>query len=87
MIPKRPTSGCPYGTFDSLNTCFCEDHCSWDICRLVNPPNGCLSRIKGEVIWVWDNNEDAWAAQGNVSLSNFHYSRRLFCKVKLKALI
>ena len=78
MIPKIPESGCPLGTFKGIDTCFCEDHCSWEICRLINPPYGCLSRIGVEVYWLWDNNEDAWAAQrGNVALSNFHNFRQL----------
>ena len=64
MIPKRPTSGCPYGTFDSMNTCFCEDHCSWETCRLITPPQDCLSRIDGEAIWNWDGVKHAWVAQG-----------------------
>ena len=76
MIPKIPFGGCPPGTFKGINTCFCEDHCSWEICRLINPPNGCLSRIETEAYWLWDNNEDVWVAQGNVALSNFHYFRR-----------
>ena len=64
MIPKRPASGCPSGTFDSLNTCICEDHCSWDACRLINPPQKCLSRIYGDAIWNWDGVKHAWVAQG-----------------------
>ena len=64
IIPKRPASGCPSGTFDSLKTCFCEDHCSWETCRLINPPQDCLSRIDGEAIWNWDGVEHAWVAQG-----------------------
>ena len=64
IIPKRPASGCPSGTFDSMNTCFCEDHCSWEACRLINPPHNCLTRIDGEAIWFWDAVNDAWVAQG-----------------------
>ena len=68
-----PDSGCPPSTFKGIDTCFCEDHCNWEICRLTNPPLGCLSRMEAEVFWLWDNNENAWAAQGNTALSNFHY--------------
>ena len=64
MIPKRPNSGCPSGTFDGLDTCFCEDHCSWSICRLTNPPENCLSRGHGKKIWAWDNIKESWVAQG-----------------------
>ena len=66
MIPKRPASGCPSGTFNSMRTCFCEDHCSWEICRLITPPHNCLSRIDGEAIWSWDALNDAWVAQGMI---------------------
>ena len=67
LIPKRPASGCPFGTFDSLNTCFCEDHCSWETCRLISPPSSCLSTLDGEAIWAWDNVNDVWVAQGRIS--------------------
>ena len=66
IIPPQPATGCPFGTFDSLNTCFCEDHCSWETCRLINPPQDCLSKIDGEAIWAWDVVEDAWVAQGMI---------------------
>ena len=66
LIPKRPDNGCPEGTFDSWQTCFCEDHCSWEVCRLVNPPQSCLSKIDGKTEWGWDNLTEAWAAQGIV---------------------
>ena len=65
MIPKRPASGCPSGTFNSLITCYCEDHCSWEVCRLLYPPHDCLSGIDGEASWSWDSVMDAWVAQGN----------------------
>ena len=64
MIPKRPVKGCPSGTFNGLDTCFCEDHCSWEACWLIDPPSNCLSRIDGEMVWAWNDIKNAWVAQG-----------------------
>ena len=64
MIPEPPTDGCPAGTFRSLYTCFCEDHCSWETCRLSNPPQNCFSNMESEVVWAWDTKKNAWVAQG-----------------------
>ena len=63
MAPKIPNRGCPHGTFKGKDTCFCEDHCSWEICRLMDPPNNCI--IEGKLFWKWDENRDAWVATGN----------------------
>ena len=64
MIPKKPSSGCPDGTFDGASTCYCEDHCSWESCRLVFPPKSCWSSSQGEKIWAWNQVNNAWTAQG-----------------------
>ena len=64
MIPRRPKTGCPNDTFDGLSTCFCEDHCSWEVCRLINPPYNCISNIQGKVVWAWDTIGETWVAQG-----------------------
>lgn len=82
FVPKIPDSGCPPGTFKGIDTCFCEDHCSWEICRLINPPKDCLSRIDGGAAWLWDDIEDAWTAQGNTGLKISHYSRRLINEIE-----
>ena len=63
MLLKRPIDGCPNGTFDSLYTCLCEDHCSWKTCRLLDPPDKCLISIFGAV-WARDSARDAWVAVG-----------------------
>ena len=65
LIPQPITNGCPSGTFNSLNTCYCEDHCSWKTCRLSIPPHNCLLNIEGEAVWAWDSQKYAWVAQGN----------------------
>ena len=59
-VPQRAefTDGnhikCPENTIDNLwgEICFCEDHCSWDVCRLQKPPEKCLSGTNSS--WVWD---------------------------------
>ena len=73
-IPPRPVNvkikekECPKGTFDTIDTCYCEDHCSWKACRLVNPPINCLSNINDNTVWGWDPREKLWRAQGNTHL-------------------
>ena len=57
---KRPSSGCPKGTLEGLTTCFCEDHCSWERCRLETPPYDCLPRTN--TAWIWDSKKKFWAA-------------------------
>ena len=57
---KRPSSGCPNGTLEGLTTCFCEDHCSWEQCRLETPPNNCLPRTN--TAWIWDLEKKFWGA-------------------------
>ena len=66
IIPKRPNSGCPFGTYNSLHTCFCEDHCSWEACRLLNPPLNCLTEFDKQAVWAWDSVKYAWVAQGMI---------------------
>ena len=68
LIPKPPADGCPQGTFNSLNTCYCEDHCSWETCRLLNPPQNCLSNIANESVWAWDSQKDVWVAQSKYQI-------------------
>ena len=53
LIPQRPNSGCPMGTFDSVSTCYCEDHCSWESCKLFHPPQYCLEHMNGDAVWGW----------------------------------
>ena len=60
LIPSRPPTGCPSGTVDGITTCFCEDHCSWSICRLKNPPKSC----PGVESWKMNSFDTYWIAQG-----------------------
>ena len=75
LIPERPKGGCPsrtYGCMDGDCTaqqkqnCFCEEHCSWQICRLDRGPDQCLEEVKSS--WTWDSNKLYWVAQfGGIS--------------------
>ena len=62
LIPKRPSTGCPEGTFDGETTCFCEDHCSWNVCRLQFPPDYCSTSQKSP--WAWNTQGKFWVVQG-----------------------
>ena len=74
LIPRPNADRCPsrmhYKTSQDINgSCSCEDHCSWDMCRLVVPPMECLMEIYSE--WQWDYVKKAWVAQviqGNIVL-------------------
>ena len=74
LIPRQPLDGCPRGSLyrSDLGTCSCEyEHCSWDLCRLKDPPLDCLQRTMGsngkqwEALsqWEWDYLKHAWVAQ------------------------
>ena len=65
QLPLRPSDGCPKGTtgcytFGCPNTCYCEDHCSWEKCFLATPPERCLSGTDGAWYWMFD--EMYWTA-------------------------
>jgi len=53
-----------------LQTCICDEHCSWDMCNLVNPPKDCLFNSSSN--WNWDGLKNTWVAQ--VYLGNEIYS-------------
>ena len=63
-IPKRQENGCPNGTQDGKTTCFCEDHCSWNMCRLSEPPTCQLDFETTKVEWAWSPSKSNWIAQG-----------------------
>ena len=44
-----------------LGVCTCNDHCSWDLCRVSEPPDDCLQGTNSE--WQWDNLKNAYVAQ------------------------
>ena len=63
LVPIRPNDGCPKGTIDGISTCFCEDHCSWNVCRLKHPPMNCPMVMS----WQWYSEGMHWMAQSNNS--------------------
>ena len=69
--PLRPSHVCPKGTtgcndFGCPDTCYCEDHCSWERCLLDIPPTECL--IPWNRTWMWNNRHMYWYAKfpGNI---------------------
>ena len=59
-------NGCPENMLGCRNgrcqnTCYCEDHCSWDKCVLVEKPDDCLDEATSQ--WIWDGNKNFWVAQ------------------------
>ena len=59
----RPLDGCPIGTDECNgdgcpNTCFCEDHCSWKICKLEKPPKNCLMHTNRK--WHYNQRNYYW---------------------------
>ena len=63
LIPRSSGKQCPTNSRykDGLGTCSCEDHCGWDVCRLVRPPNYCILGTFSE--WQWDTKKNGWVAQ------------------------
>ena len=55
------TYGCTDNNCNGIQTCFCEEHCSWETCRLVEGPKKCVKGVKSE--WIWDLNRLIWVAQ------------------------
>ena len=63
-IPMRQENGCPTGTTDGKTTCYCEDYCSWNSCRLSEPPTCQLDFENIKVEWAWNSSGHYWIAQG-----------------------
>ena len=63
LIPRSTNKQCPSNSRykDGLGTCSCEDHCGWDVCRLVKAPDDCLLGTLSE--WHWDTMKNGWVAQ------------------------
>ena len=65
-IDSNPYKECPKYTVGCYglgcpNTCFCEEHCSWEKCRLEEPPKDCLEKLGG--VWVKHYVENYWIAE------------------------
>ena len=68
LIPVLPQGGCPANTYgcsgndcNRPQSCFCEEHCSWETCRLADSPENCLNDVKS--VWSWDVKKHFWVAQ------------------------
>ena len=63
LIPRRNDYHCPKNSIykEGLGSCSCEDHCGWDVCRLVKAPDECIQQIFSE--WQWDTIKHGWVAQ------------------------
>ena len=63
LIPRANANGCPSKTYykDGLGSCSCENHCGWDLCRLVVAPTECITGTHSK--WEWDDMKRAWVAQ------------------------
>ena len=79
-IPKRndwlyhSDRVCPTGTNGCAeskcpNTCYCEDHCSYERCIIEEAPNDCLSQTNAE--WTWDPLRRYWVAQWRQGKYNY----------------
>ena len=44
-----------------FRVCTCDEHCSWDLCRLLEPLDDCLRGTNSE--WQWDDLKNAYVAQ------------------------
>ena len=62
LNPSYSPNKCPSDTFDGKSTCFCEDHCSWNVCRLGKPTNYCSTNLRNP--WGWDSSRKHWVIQG-----------------------
>ena len=67
-ILAKPKNGCPFGTYgctgkacSNTKTCFCEQHCSWEKCRLLEKPDNCIAIMNSR--WRWDSQKWHWVAQ------------------------
>ena len=76
-LPSRPKGGCTQNTIECRglgcpDTCYCEDHCSWEKCFLESPPHDCLLDTNG--VWSWNARNKYWNAK---SMGNMQcYSRK-----------
>ena len=81
-LRKSKDDDCPDGTpatfigYDpSVNrlkfeiyTCLCEDHCTWESCRLYDVPDECL--VGTNSTWFWDSIKLTWVAKLSPGIIN-----------------
>ena len=68
LIPKRHHGECPSNTYGnsgddytSPQNCYCEEHCTWEACRLLDSPEDCVRDVGS--FWSWDSKKRFWIAQ------------------------
>ena len=44
-----------------LDTCYCEEHCTWKMCFITHPPKDCL--IGTGFGWTWSSTKTCWIAR------------------------
>ena len=78
LIPRSSQQNCPaYSGFrERFGVCTCNEHCSWDLCRNLLPPNKCLAGTGS--VWVWDHLKHAWVAQINDGNQAYFKTNYLF---------
>ena len=89
LIPKRPTEGCPVNTngcsgndCNMPQSCFCEEHCSWETCRLADSPEKCLKGLNS--FWSWDTKKLFWVAQIDGMIKTFtHLFYLRYSKIRI----
>ena len=72
----KSISECPKGTIECKevgcsNTCYCEDHCSWEKCFLEVPPSQCLLGTSGG--WKLNTRKMYWTAEVTGALMYFYF--------------
>ena len=62
-IPRSSEESCAIkiGYRARFEVCSCNEHCSWDLCKLSEPPEDCLQGTGAE--WQWDDIKEAYIAQ------------------------
>ena len=58
------------------NTCLCEEHCAWDRCHLIQPPENCL--IGTQSFWSWNSKKNYWVAKKFLGPGNIIQIRQLY---------
>ena len=59
-----------------FRVCSCNEHCSWDTCRVSEPPEDCLLGANNE--WKWDNLKNSYVAQIIDGMHDCQYVRHSF---------
>ena len=67
----RQTKGC--SEFGCPNTCYCEDRCNWERCKLSQPPKECLRNTNS----TWQQEDNHWTARSTGVLSSIDLTTSL----------